>query len=81
MCRRDKKEYLALDAKRDANLPVHSIVEVYSGGTAFAWYGMNEYPRLKRVILHKLAEGGPKAKRAFITRASKARKVEMLEDY
>lgn len=80
VCADEIKEYLALDAKRDANLPVHSIVEAYSGGTAFAWYGMNEYPRLKRVILHKLAEGGPKAKRAFITRASKAQ-VEMLEDY
>ena len=31
--------------------PVHSIVECYVGGTAFAWYGMNEYPRLKRIIL------------------------------
>ncbi|MEG0791564.1 MAG: hypothetical protein RSG23_08040 [Gordonibacter sp.] len=80
VCADEIEEYLALDAKRDVNLPVHSIVEAYSGGTALAWYGMNEYPRLKRVILRKLAKGGQKAKRAFIMRASKAQ-VEMLEDY
>ncbi|MEG2933741.1 MAG: hypothetical protein RR842_09185, partial [Gordonibacter sp.] len=80
VCANEIEEYLALDAKRDASLPVHSIVEAYVGGTAFAWYGMNEYPRLKRVILRKLAKGGQQAKRAFIARASKAQ-VEMLEDY
>ncbi|MEG0419234.1 hypothetical protein, partial [Gordonibacter sp.] len=48
VCANEIEEYLALDAKRDASLPVHSIVEAYVGGTAFAWYGMNEYPRLKR---------------------------------
>ncbi|WP_080800615.1 hypothetical protein [Arabiibacter massiliensis] len=80
LCGDEISEYLALDAKRDASLPVHSIVECYVGGTAFAWYGMNDYPRLKRVILRKLAQGGQKAKRNFILRASKAQ-VDMLEDY
>ena len=80
MCAAEIKEYLALDAKRDASLPVHSIVEAYTGGTAFAWYGMNEYPRLKRVILRKLAQGGQRAKHNFIMRASKAQ-VDLLEDY
>lgn len=80
VCVDEIREYLALDAKRDANAPVHSIVEAYVGGTAFAWYGMNDYPRLKRVILRKLSEGGPKAKHAFILRASKAQ-AELLEDY
>ncbi len=80
VCAGEIKEYLALDAKRNADLPVHSIVEAYVGGTAFAWYGMNEYPRLKRVILSKLAQGGQKAKRSFIERVSKAQ-VELLEDY
>lgn len=80
LCAAEIGEYLALDAKRDANVPVHSIVEAYVGGTAVAWYGMNDYPRLKRVILRKLAEGGQKAKRNFIMRASKAQ-VDLLEDY
>ena len=77
---RQIQEYLALDAKRDAGLPVHSIVEAYTGGTAFAWYGMSDYPRLKRFILRKLAQGGAQAKRNFILRASKAQ-VDLLEDY
>lgn len=72
VCADEIAEYLALDAKRDASAPVHSIVEAYIGGTAFAWYGVNEYPRLKRIVLSKLAEGGAKAKRSFILRASKA---------
>ena len=80
LCATEIREYLELDAKRDVNIPVHSIVEAYTGGTAFAWYGMNDYPRLKRVILRKLAEGGQKAKRNFIMRASKAQ-VDLLEDY
>lgn len=80
VCAVEIQEYLALDAKRDASLPVHSIVEAYVGGTAVAWYGMNDYPRLKRVILHKLAQGGQKAKHNFIMRASKAQ-VDLLEDY
>ena len=80
LCATEIREYLELDAKRDVNVPVHSIVEAYTGGTAFAWYGMNDYPRLKRVILRKLAEGGQKAKRNFIMRASKAQ-VDLLEDY
>lgn len=80
LCADEIQEYLALDAKRDAAAPVHSIVEAYVGGTAFAWYGMNEYPRLKRVILGKLAQGGQKAKNAFVVRASKAQ-VDLLEDY
>ena len=80
LCAAEIQEYLALDAKRDASLPVHSIVEAYVGGTAFAWYGMNDYPRLKRVILRKLAQGGTQAKRNFILRASKAQ-VDLLEDY
>mgnify|MGYP000866924714 CR=1 FL=1 len=56
VCADEIREYLELDAKRDANAPVHSIVECYVGGTAFAWYGMNEYPRLKRIILRKHPE-------------------------
>ena len=80
LCANEIREYLELDAKRDASTPVHSIVEAYIGGTAFAWYGMNDYPRLKRVILRKLAEGGQQAKSNFIMRASKAQ-VDLLEDY
>ncbi len=80
VCEGEIQEYLKLDSQRDASLPVHSIVEAYVGGTAIAWYGMNDYPRLKRVILRKLARGGQKAKRAFITQVSKAQ-VEMLEDW
>ncbi len=80
VCAAEIQEYLALDAKRDASLPVHSIVEAYTGGTAFAWYGMSDYPRLKRFILRKLAQGGAQAKRNFILRASKAQ-VDLLEDY
>ena len=80
VCAAEIQEYLALDAKRDAGLPVHSIVEAYTGGTAFAWYGMSDYPRLKRFILRKLAQGGAQAKRNFILRASKAQ-VDLLEDY
>ena len=63
-----------------ASLPVHSIVECYTGGTAFAWYGMNPYPRLKRVVLSKLAAGGKKAEKAFVLRASKAQ-VDYMGDY
>ena len=80
ICEKQIAEYLELDAKRDASVPVHSIVEAYVGGTAFAWYGMNEYPRLRRVILRELAQGGAKAKRAFVLRASKAQ-VDLLEDF
>ena len=36
VCAAEIQEYLALDAKRDASLPVHTIVEAYTGGTAFA---------------------------------------------
>ena len=74
------REYIKLDAERDASLPVHSIVECYTGGTAFAWYGMNPYPRLKRVVLGKLAAGGKKAEKAFVLRASKAQ-VDYMGDY
>lgn len=80
VCQDQIEEYLALDAKRDAGAPVHSIVEAYVGGTAFAWYGMGAYPRLRRVILRELAQGGAKAKRAFVLRASKAQ-VDLLEDF
>ncbi|MBS6941391.1 MAG: hypothetical protein KH142_07960 [Slackia piriformis] len=80
LCEAQIAEYLELDAKRDAAAPVHSIVEAYVGGTAFAWYGMNEYPRLRRIILTELAKGGAKAKRAFVLRASKAQ-VDLLEDF
>lgn len=80
LCADEIQEYLALDAKRDASLPVHSIVEAYTGGTAFAWYGMRDYPRLKRVILAKLAQGGQKAKKSFIFRASKAQ-ADLLDEY
>lgn len=80
VCIEEIAEYLALDAQRDADAPVHSIVEAYVGGTAFAWYGINDYPRLKRVILRKLAQGGQKAKRNFILRASKAQ-VDALDEF
>ena len=80
VCADEIAEYIKLDAERDASLPVHSIVECYTGGTAFAWYGMNEYPRLKRVVLGKLAAGGKKAEKAFVLRASKAQ-VDYLGDY
>ncbi|NGM18366.1 hypothetical protein [Xiamenia xianingshaonis] len=73
-------DYIKQDAERDASLPVHSIVECYTGGTAFAWYGINPYPRLKRVLLAELAKGGKKAEKAFVLRASKAQ-VDYLADY
>lgn len=79
LCEEQIAEYLALDAKRDTSLPVHSIVEAYTGGTAFAWYGMNDYPRLKRVILRRLAEGGQRAKQDFVLKASKAQ-VDLLDE-
>lgn len=79
LCASEIEEYLALDAKRDVSVPVHSIVEAYVGNTAVAWYGMNDYPRLKRVILRKLAQGGAQARRNFTLRASKAQ-VDLLED-
>ena len=66
VCATEIQEYLDMDAKRNQGVPVHSIVECYIGGTAFAWYGLSEYPRLKRVILQKLARGGQKAKDEFI---------------
>lgn len=80
VCADEIQEYLQLDRKRDANLPTHSIVEAYFGGTAFAWYGMNTYPRLRLVILRKLAQGGKAAKHDFIMRASKAQ-ADLLENY
>ena len=80
VCADEIAEYIKLDAERDASLPVHSIVECYTGGTAFAWYGMNPYPRLKRVVLSKLAAGGKKAEKAFVLRASKAQ-VDYMGDY
>ena len=80
VCADEIAEYIKLDAERDASLPVHSIVECYTGGTAFAWYGMNPYPRLKRVVLSKLAAGDKKAEKAFVLRASKAQ-VDYMGDY
>ncbi len=80
VCANSIAEYLAEDAKRDAEVPVHSIVEAYVGGTAFAWYGINEYPRLKRIVLRKLAQGGQKAKRSFILRAARAQ-AELEDDF
>lgn len=80
VCADEIAEYIKLDAERDASLPVHSIVECYTGGTAFAWYGMNPYPRLKRVVLGKLDAGGKKAEKAFVLRASKAQ-VDYMGDY
>ncbi len=79
LCAAEIQEYLDLDAKRAVDVPVHSIVECYVDGTAFAWYGLNDYPRLKRVVLQKLARGGQKAKRDFIMRASRAQ-VDLMED-
>lgn len=80
VCAETIQEYLDLDSQRDADVPVHTIVEAYVGGTAFAWYGLNDYPRLKRVILRKLAQGGQKAKRSFILRASRAQ-AELEDDF
>ena len=79
VCADEIQEYLYLDAKRAVDVPVHSIVECYVNGTAFAWYGLNDYPRLKRVVLQKLARGGQKAKRDFVMRASRAQ-VDLMED-
>ena len=80
VCATEIQEYLDLDAKRDVAVPVHSIVECYVNGTAFAWYGLNDYPRLKGVVLQKLARGGQKAKHDFIMRASRAQVDLMDED-
>lgn len=79
VCANEIQEYLDLDAKRAVDVPVHSIVECYVNGTSFAWYGLNDYPRLKRVVLQKLARGGQKAKHDFIMRASRAQ-VDPMED-
>lgn len=79
ICAAEIQEYLALDAKRDVAVPVHSIVECYVNGTAFAWYGLNDYPRLKQVVLQKLARGGQKAKHDFIMRASRAQ-VDLMDE-
>lgn len=79
VCATEIQEYLDLDAKRAVDVPVHSIVECYVNGTSFAWYGLNDYPRLKRVVLQKLARGGQKAKHDFIMRASRAQ-VDLMED-
>ena len=79
VCAAEIQEYLALDAKRDVAAPVHSIVECYVNGIAFAWYGLNDYPRLKQVVLQKLARGGQKAKHDFIMRASRAQ-VDLMDE-
>lgn len=81
VCADEIAEYIKLDAERDASLPVHSIVECYTGGTAFAWYGMNPYPRLKRVVLGKLAVGGKKAEKAFVLPCQPRPKVDYMGDY
>lgn len=77
LCEAEIEEYLAADAKRDLAAPVHSIVEAYVGGTAFAWYGMADYPRLKRIVLRKLVSGGKTVQDDFIRRASQL-EVELL---
>ena len=79
VCAEAIDEYLRIDAERDVNVPVHNILECYVGGTAFAWYGVNDYPKLRRFILRKLAQGGAKAKRDFIRRASHAQ-VDLEEE-
>ena len=79
VCAAEIQEYLDLDARRDVAVPVHSIVECYVNGTAFAWYGLNDYPRLKQVVLQKLARGGQKAKHDFIMRASRAQ-VDLMDE-
>lgn len=78
VCAAEIQEYLAFDAKRDVAAPVHSIVECYVNGTAFAWYGLSDYPRLKQVVLQKLARGGQKVKHDFIMRASRAQ-VDLMD--
>lgn len=69
LCADAIQEYLELDAQRDVNVPVHNFVEANVGGKAVAWYGVNEYPRLKKIVLAKLIEGGQAAQEAFIKRA------------
>ena len=80
MCAAEIQGAPGLDAKRELACPSTASWEAYTGGTAFAWYGMSDYPRLKRFILRKLAQGGQKAKHSFIMRASKAQ-VDMLDEY
>lgn len=70
LCENEIAEYLALDAQRDVSKPVHNIVEAHADGVAVAWYGINEYPRLKKIVLAKLAAGGDDALRQFARRAA-----------
>lgn len=79
VCADEIQEYLKLDAERDITVPVHSIVEAYIGGTAFAWYGINKYSRLRKVVANKLLAGGPQAQHDFIMRASRAQ-ADLLGD-
>lgn len=79
VCASEIQEYLKMDAQRDVSVPVHSIVEAYIGGTAFAWYGINKYSRLRKVVAQTLLAGGDDAKRDFIMRASRAQ-VDLLGD-
>ena len=78
LCAPQIAEYLELDAGRDASKPVHSIVEAYVDGTAFAWYGTNDYPRLRRIVLAELMTGGKAAEREFVAKAGKLQ-VESLD--
>ncbi|MEG0777149.1 MAG: hypothetical protein RR381_06775, partial [Raoultibacter sp.] len=79
-CREEIKEYLALDAKRDVDVPVHNLVEAYAGGTRFVWFGMNEYPKLKNYIFAKLDRNDAKTKKALLTRIRRAQANWMVED-
>ncbi|MEG0217323.1 MAG: hypothetical protein RR655_03250 [Raoultibacter sp.] len=79
-CREEIKEYLALDAKRNVDMPVHNLVEAYAGGTRFVWFGMNEYPKLKNYIFAKLDRNDAKTKKALLTRIRRAQANWMVED-
>ena len=70
LCAQEIREYIALDAQRNTSIPVHSIVEGHTNGTAIAWYGVNEYPRLKKIVLNKLKKGDGKNIAAFARRAA-----------
>ena len=81
VCADEIAEYIKLDAERDASLPVHSIVECYTGRhrVRVVRHESVSAPEA-RGALRKLAAGGKKAEKAFVLRASKAQ-VDYMGDY
>lgn len=79
-CQDAIKEYLALDAKRAVDVPVHNLVEAYVAGTRFIWFGMNEYPKLKNYLFAKLDRNDAKTNKALLTRIRRAQANWMVED-